>query len=169
MFRSRKYDRLIFSSCSTTSTAGNFFNFAKPVLTKVTPYFSPVRYFRTEESKESVREIPVGSVMATTELTYEYGVRKKPKKSSTSPPEGAAVATDTKTPPTLQLDGKPHLPFQLQVEYTSKDGSRLMRVITDANPITRDRGMAEKGGSNQFIIKLTAPTKIKNPYLCDTL
>ena len=36
------------------------------------------RYFRTEESKESVLAIPVGSVTAKTELTYEYGVRRKP-------------------------------------------------------------------------------------------
>ena len=34
-------------------------------------------YFRTEESKESVLMIPVGSVTAQTELTYEYGVRNK--------------------------------------------------------------------------------------------
>ena len=35
------------------------------------------RYFRTEESKESLLTIPVGNVTATTELTYEYGVRSK--------------------------------------------------------------------------------------------
>lgn len=35
------------------------------------------RYFRTEESKESVLVIPVGNVTAQTELTYEYGVRRK--------------------------------------------------------------------------------------------
>ena len=39
------------------------------------------RYFRTEESKESVLVIPVGSVTAKTEITYEYGVRRGQKHS----------------------------------------------------------------------------------------
>ena len=42
-----------------------------------------LRYFRSEESKESVLVIPVGSVTAKTELTYEYGARRDGKK----PPE----------------------------------------------------------------------------------
>lgn len=90
--------------------------------------------------------IPVGNVTAETELTYEYGVRKKTKKKAASPGGGASASTsDAPSAPPLQVDGKPHLPFQLQVEYTSRDGSRLMRVITDAKPITRDRTAAEKG------------------------
>ena len=93
--------------------------------------------------------IPVGNVTAETELTYEYGVRKKIRKKTAVSDDGAAAASaatpDVSRAPPLQVEGKPHLPFQLQVEYTSKDGSRLMRVITDANPITRDRTVAEKG------------------------
>ena len=42
-----------------------------------------LRYFRSEERKESVLVIPVGSVTAQTELTYEYGVRRNGNK----PPE----------------------------------------------------------------------------------
>ena len=98
----------------------------------------------------SVRVIPVGNVTAKTELTYEYGVRKKAKESADSSESSAAMAVakpEVEYTPPLQIEGKPHLPFQLQVEYTSKDGSRLMRVITDAKPITRDRGVAEKGTS----------------------
>ena len=38
------------------------------------------RYFRTEESQESVLTIPVGNVTAETELSYDYGVRSKRKK-----------------------------------------------------------------------------------------
>ncbi len=87
----------------------------------------------------------MGNVTAETELTYEYGVRKKAKKKAASPGGGASVTSDTPNAPPLQVDGKPHLPFQLQVEYTSRDGSRLMRVITDAKPITRDRTAAERG------------------------
>ena len=55
---------------------------------------------------------------------------------------GGAGVTDVAP---LLVDGKPHLPFQLQIEYTGQDGSRCMRVITQAKPITTDRGVAEKG------------------------
>ena len=96
----------------------------------------------------------MGNVTAETELTYEYGVRKKSKKvaasSGSGATDGAAATPDALNAPPLQIEGKPHLPFQLQVEYTSKDGSRLMRVITDAKGITRDRGMAEKGTSRSL-------------------
>ena len=98
----------------------------------------------------SVRVIPVGNVTAKTELTYEYGVRKKAKESADSSESSATMAVakpEVEYTPPLQIEGKPHLPFQLQIEYTSKDGSCLMRVITDAKPITRDRGVAEKGTS----------------------
>lgn len=33
------------------------------------------RYFRSEDTGESLLTIPVGNVTADTELTYEYGVR----------------------------------------------------------------------------------------------
>ncbi len=47
--------------------------------------------------------------------------------------------------PPLQINGKDHLPFQLQIEYTGKDGSRCVRVISQAKPVTRDRDIAERG------------------------
>ena len=47
---------------------------------KSSPLFLPLSYFRTEESKESLLAIPVGNVTAQTELTYEYGVRRKGRK-----------------------------------------------------------------------------------------
>lgn len=113
-----------------------------------------VRYFRREESQESVLVIPVGNVTADTELTYEYGARSRSKKSPASTggasptskpsPGGASpVSTSTKVPP-LMKEGKPHLPFQLQIEYTGRDGSRCMRVISEAKPVTRDRDEAER-------------------------
>ena len=64
---------------------------------------------------------------------------------------GEASSTDSaatpkeKTVAPLTIDGKPHLPFQLQIEYTGLDGSRCMRVITQAKPITRNRDVAERG------------------------
>ena len=48
------------------------------------------------------------------------------------------------------IDGQPHLPFQLQIEYTNSDGDRCLRVITKAKPITTDRLKAEKGTNNIF-------------------
>jgi hypothetical protein len=43
------------------------------------------------------------------------------------------------------IHGRPHLPFQLQTEYTTADGSVLVRVITKVKPITEDRQVAERG------------------------
>ena len=57
---------------------------------------------------------------------------------------GASGGSGTDVAPLL-VDGKPHLPFQLQIEYTGQDGSRCMRVITQAKPITTDRVVAEGG------------------------
>lgn len=62
----------------------------------------------------------------------------------TASPDSAATPKEKEVAP-LTIDGKPHLPFQLQIEYTGLDGSRCMRVITQAKPITRDRGVAERG------------------------
>lgn len=56
----------------------------------------------------------------------------------------ASPKAPPKVPP-MTIDGKPHLPFQLQIEYTAQDGSRNRRVITDAKPITKEREVAERG------------------------
>ena len=45
----------------------------------------------------------------------------------------------------LMINGQPHFPFQLQIEYTSPDGDRCLRVITQSKPVTKDRDVAEKG------------------------
>lgn len=57
---------------------------------------------------------------------------------------GKASNESVSTPP-LIIDGKPHLPFQLQTEYTASDGSVLVRVITKVKPVTEDRNVAERG------------------------
>ena len=49
--------------------------------------------------------------------------------------------------PPLTIDGELHYPFQIQIEYTTHNGSRLMKVITNAKPLTCDRKIAEKGQS----------------------
>lgn len=45
----------------------------------------------------------------------------------------------------VMVGGVPHLPFQLLTEYTSKDGSKLLRVVTKLKPVTQERKTAEKG------------------------
>ena len=57
----------------------------------------------------------------------------------------SGASPKTKRLPPLKIDGKDHLPFQLQIEYTGKDGSRCVRVISQAKPVTTDRTIAEKG------------------------
>ena len=54
----------------------------------------------------------------------------------------------------LTIDGELHYPFQIQIEYTAHNGSRLMKVITDVKPLTRDRNIAEKGLSLYCYFKL---------------
>ena len=62
-------------------------------------------------------------------------------------PPGAGASSDGSpifdTP--VMVDGVPHLPFQLQTEYTGMDGSKLLRVVTKLKPITQERETAEKG------------------------
>ena len=48
---------------------------------------------------------------------------------------GAAASSCVETPT--------ELPFQLQVTYTDLDGARAMRVLTQAQRVTRDRAEAE--------------------------
>ena len=60
---------------------------------------------------------------------------------------GKASDESVSTPP-LIIGGKPHLPFQLQTEYTTSDGSVLVRVITKVKPVTEDRNIAERGIHN---------------------
>ncbi len=49
------------------------------------------------------------------------------------------------TTPTLMINGQANYPFQLQIEYTSLDGDKCLRVITQTKPLTKDRELAERG------------------------
>ena len=101
--------------------------------------------------------IPVGNVTASTELSYEYGVRAKDAKTKPSPPPtdgatggvggatGGGEAGKKKDVRPLTINGKPFVPFQLQIQYTGVDGSCCMRVITQAKPVTTNRDVAERG------------------------
>lgn len=114
-------------------------------------------YFRSEDSHESVLTIPVGNVTASTELSYEYGVRAKDAKTKPPPPPtdsaaggvggatgGGEAEKKKKDVRPLTINGKPFVPFQLQIQYTGVDGSCCMRVITQAKPVTTNRDVAER-------------------------
>jgi len=98
-------------------------------------------YIRADSSQESTLSIPVGNVTGNTELTYEFGVRRNFNFSS-SPQNGIQENKDTTSP--LVINGKLHLPFQLQIKYTDPDGSRCMRVTTTAKPVTADKKAADR-------------------------
>ena len=56
---------------------------------------------------------------------------------------GASKESRATTSP-LIINGKVHLPFQLQIRYTDQDGSRCMRVSTIAKPVISNKDTAEK-------------------------
>ena len=56
---------------------------------------------------------------------------------------GASKESRASTSP-LIINGKVHLPFQLQVRYTDRDGSRCMRVSTFSKPVTSDKKTADE-------------------------
>jgi len=55
----------------------------------------------------------------------------------TEPTDGAAASTHSR-------DERPsELPFQVQITYMDLDGAEAMRVLTQTQPVTRDRQQAE--------------------------
>jgi len=54
-----------------------------------------------------------------------------------------ASGEEAATSSTTATDMPSELPFQLQVTYTDLDGARAMRVLTQVQPVTRDRSEAE--------------------------
>jgi len=52
---------------------------------------------------------------------------------------------ENKDSTSLVIDGKLHLPFQLQIKYTDPDGSQCMRINTMAKPVTADKSSADRG------------------------
>lgn len=101
------------------------------------------RFFQAGESEESVLNVPVGSVKANTELTYEFRV----KTTSAKPTAGEDKTNASQNLPELMIEGTHHMPFQLQIKYTDSDGAQCMRVLTQARPVTSDRKVAKQGNS----------------------
>ena len=90
------------------------------------------RYLRMNGSKKSVFCVKMGNVKADNEVSYEFGRRKVDKKLQ-------------RKCPALMIGDVSHLPFQLQVDYTTPSGAQMKRVFTKAKKITTEREVAEKG------------------------
>lgn len=43
------------------------------------------------------------------------------------------------------------MPFQLQIVYKAKDGSKALRILTQNKPLTDDKNLAEAGLSSVLI------------------
>ena len=95
----------------------------------------------------NVMHASVGNVTSDTEYSFEYKARRSPHRDGGSGGDPAGASPDGAcsfdTP--VMVGGVPHLPFQLLTEYTSKDGSKLLRVVTKLKPVTQERKTAEKG------------------------
>ncbi|XP_078000409.1 circularly permutated Ras protein 1-like [Glandiceps talaboti] len=120
-------------------------------------------YFRNEEAvqNESQATRNIGNVTADTEITFEFGVRKRGDVQR----QGQEVLYDNRGGMQVQaeggvdepfydipsesvaaaqqsaLTGLDRLPFQLTITYTSRDEAQCLRVITQDRPITNDRDL----------------------------
>lgn len=83
--------------------------------------------FRDEEDVTgNVLERQVGNVTGSSELSFEFSTKQRDQLAQLGIAEGA------------------ELPFQTQIWFTRQDGSRCMRVITHAKPLTADVATAER-------------------------
>eukprot|EP00800_Vazella_pourtalesii_P017804 TRINITY_DN557_c0_g1_i11.p1 TRINITY_DN557_c0_g1~~TRINITY_DN557_c0_g1_i11.p1 ORF type:complete len:586 (+),score=162.83 TRINITY_DN557_c0_g1_i11:382-2139(+) len=91
-----------------------------------------------------------------------------PTDTEPKPKELGATAGVTRKTAALAIDGKEHLPFQLQISYRARDGSKCLRVITQAMPVTKDREEAEKtsnlGVLQTHVIKSTADMALRGDF-----
>ena len=46
------------------------------------------------------------------------------------------------------------IPFQLQIVYNAKDGSKALRIFTQMKPLTSDKTLAEAGMLSQKLLIL---------------
>ncbi|XP_022293240.2 circularly permutated Ras protein 1-like isoform X1 [Crassostrea virginica] len=118
-------------------------------------------FFFYEETEESKVVRNIGNVTASTEVTFEYGVRCQEKK---NPPKNPTISeaeenqqasggqNETEAsgsrqgeePMQTNTDEPSELPFQLVVKYTDREGATALRVLTQCKEFTYDRREAEK-------------------------
>jgi len=83
--------------------------------------------FRDEEDVSgNVFERQIGNVTGSSELSFEFSTKRTDQLAELGVAQGATV------------------PFQTQIWFTRQDGSRCMRVITHARPLTADVATAER-------------------------
>ena len=87
--------------------------------------------------RQSIHTRSIGNANIDTEITFEYGVRKL---------NDAAEKEKSLS----------KLPFQLQISYTAKDGSKALRVFTKEQGFTKDRVQAEKAMTSKDIYMVNA-------------
>ncbi|XP_061176776.1 circularly permutated Ras protein 1-like [Saccostrea echinata] len=132
-------------------------------------------FFYYEETEESKVVRNVGNVTASTEVTFEYGVRCQTNTHQGKPPaipeesgHGDEASGGEKKPQTegprqeeameTNEDDLKELPFQLVVKYTDTEGATALRVLTQSRPITYDRREAEKNMDLKVLGAHTAQT-----------
>jgi len=88
-------------------------------------------------NRQSIHTRSIGNANIDTEITFEYGVRK--------------LNNEAEKEKSISK-----LPFQLQISYTAKDGSKALRVFTKEQGFTRDRVQAEKAMASNAIYMTNA-------------
>ena len=111
----------------------------------------------TSPSKETIESKPVLESLEAAKDVWRNWKSDKDTSSQQQEKEtksGALSAATTTVKPTasevppLMINGKPHSPFQLQIEYTTLDGDRCLRVITQTKPVTKYKNVADRGVVN---------------------
>ena len=87
---------------------------------------------RSEIKSDNRVVVPIGNVTKTTDVSFEFNVRKEYKKK-------------------LKLT---QLPFQFQISYRKKDGSKCLRTVSKYRAISNNRAEVEKN-INAAVIGLT--------------
>lgn len=88
----------------------------------------------SEDMSLMTREI--GNVTADTEITFEYTLKK---------------ISELVKMEDLDLTKITEIPFQVQITYKALDGSKMIRVITEQQPISNDREELEQKANFQIL------------------
>jgi hypothetical protein len=94
----------------------------------------------------------LGSVTEESEVSFEFTVRPEYLAAPQAAPadespkaEAAEAAEEAAASSQPALPAMPDsLPFQLRIHYTKPNGTKYLRVVTNAKPVTQDRTVAEK-------------------------
>jgi len=98
--------------------------------------------------RQSVHARSVGNASVDTEITFEYGVRKLNHNDAAKKERSLTT-----------------MPFQLQIAYTAKDGSKALRVFTKQQRFTNNRVQAEKAMASKDIYFVHAAQNVSTQML----